>query len=250
MRRVRPGATNLQPAVCAAEVGHGAHRAVGCSDAGLGTGFLLASGDGGDGRTCRQSVRGREPHRGGQRTTGAVIGIDRTHDLALVRPASPLTGQAFRLGAKLPAVGDAAAAIGFPYGDPITLTQGHISGLDRRIPIDGAIRSGLIETDTAINPRQQRRTADRRGRRRRGAGRRRIHPDQRDRVRTPCRHRRVQDEQLDGQSAGAGPDSLRQPARPVPDRNRPSDAGPDRQPGCSVPTRDRITAAIPATCGR
>lgn len=89
---------------------------------------------------------------GGQRTTGAVIGIDRTHDLALVRPASPLTGQAFRLGAKLPAVGDAAVAIGFSYGDPITLTQGHISGLDRRIPIDGAIRSGLIETDTAINP--------------------------------------------------------------------------------------------------
>jgi hypothetical protein len=34
----------------------------------------------------------------------------------------------------------------------LTLTQGHVSGLQRRIPVDGQLRTGLIETDTAINP--------------------------------------------------------------------------------------------------
>jgi serine protease Do len=44
------------------------------------------------------------------------------------------------------------AAIGFPFGDPITFTRGNISGLHRKIPIDGYERRGLIETDVAINP--------------------------------------------------------------------------------------------------
>ena len=49
-------------------------------------------------------------------------------------------------------MGTRVAAIGFPLGQPITLTQGGISGLDRSIPIDGTTRSGLIETDTPLNP--------------------------------------------------------------------------------------------------
>ncbi len=125
---------------------------VGCSNAGLGTGFLLGP-----------SLVATVAHvvdqsvvvsliAGTQRTTGTVIGIDREQDLALVRPAHALTGTAFHFAAAGPQVGDPVAVIGFPYGEPLTLTQGHISGLDRRIPLDGPIRTGLIETDTAINP--------------------------------------------------------------------------------------------------
>jgi hypothetical protein len=49
-------------------------------------------------------------------------------------------------------VGTRVAAIGYPLGQPITLTQGGISGLGRSIPIEGTTRSGLIQTDTPLNP--------------------------------------------------------------------------------------------------
>jgi S1-C subfamily serine protease len=125
---------------------------VGCSDAGVGTGFLVSP-----------SLVATVAHvvdrsvvvslaAGGRRATGTVIGLDRGHDLALVRADRTLTGFHFRFAPRLPRVGDPVAAIGFPIGDPMTLTQGHISGLDRRISIDGTARSGLLETDAALNP--------------------------------------------------------------------------------------------------
>jgi|BarGraNGADG00212_1021973.scaffolds.fasta_scaffold19931_2 serine protease Do len=88
----------------------------------------------------------------GQRTVGTVIGSDAGQDLALVRASRPLAGYQFALGASLPAVGSRVAAVGFPEGQPITLTQGGISGLHRTITIAGADRSELIQTDTPVNP--------------------------------------------------------------------------------------------------
>ena len=84
---------------------------------------------------------------GDQRTTGSVIGIDPRRDFALVRPQQPLHGYHFQLSSSSPAVGDPVAAIGFPIGDPITFTQGHISGLHRNIEVDGTPLADLIETD-------------------------------------------------------------------------------------------------------
>ena len=89
---------------------------------------------------------------GEQRTTGTVIGVDTEHDLALVRASTPLIGHHFRFSASPAAVGDEVAAIGFPIGDPITMTRGTVSGLDRRIVVDDAPRFGLLQTDAAINP--------------------------------------------------------------------------------------------------
>jgi S1-C subfamily serine protease len=125
---------------------------VGCTDSGIGTGFLISP-------TLivtvahvvDQSVVVSLVDRN-QRTTGSVLGIDPSRDLALVRAASPLTGYHFKLAQTLPQPGDPVAAIGFPIGDPITVTQGHISGLHRDISVEGTPRSNLIETDTAINP--------------------------------------------------------------------------------------------------
>lgn len=125
-----------------------------CSDAGVGTGFLLSP-------TLIATVNHVIDQSvvvsliaGDQRTTGTVIGSDPTHDLALVRANRPITGYHFRFSAAMPAIGDQVATIGFPIGDPITLTHGDVSGLDRNITVNGlpAPLTGLIETDTAINP--------------------------------------------------------------------------------------------------
>jgi serine protease Do len=125
---------------------------LGCSESGIGTGFLLSP-------TLIATVDHVVVDSlvvslidGDQRTTGQVVGSDPLHDLALVRADSPLTGYNFRFAATEPAVGDRVAAIGFPIGDPITLTQGGISGLDRDIEVEGEQRTGMIETDAAVNP--------------------------------------------------------------------------------------------------
>lgn len=49
-------------------------------------------------------------------------------------------------------MGDVVAAIGFPIGGPITLTQGGVSGLHRSIRVEGQPRHDMIETDAAVNP--------------------------------------------------------------------------------------------------
>jgi S1-C subfamily serine protease len=125
---------------------------VSCRGQGVGTGFLLSS-------TLVATVNHVVDQSsaislvvGGQRTSGTVIGTDAKRDLALVRADKPLTGHVFSLSVKSPEIGSRVAAIGFPIGDPITLTQGGISGLDRTITIDDAQRTGLIETDAPVNP--------------------------------------------------------------------------------------------------
>jgi S1-C subfamily serine protease len=125
---------------------------VSCDGQGVGTGFLLSP-------TLVATVNHVVDQSSaislvvaGQRTSGTVVGTDSSRDLALVRADKPLNGHLFTLSSTAPDVGSRVAAIGFPIGDPITLTQGGISGLDRTITIDGADRSGLIETDAAVNP--------------------------------------------------------------------------------------------------
>lgn len=125
---------------------------VGCSDSGVGTGFLLSP-------TLVATVDHVVTDSavvslvtGSGRTTGVVIGSDPVHDLALVRADAPLAGYQFHFSATAPSVGDSVAAIGFPIGDPMTMTRGGISGLDRDITVDGTQRTGLLETDTPVNP--------------------------------------------------------------------------------------------------
>jgi hypothetical protein len=85
-------------------------------------------------------------------TTGRVVGIDESADIALVKAAAPFTGHAFALADQPASVGTPVATIGFPEGLPITFTEGTISALDRSVPVDGIERSHLVQTDAAINP--------------------------------------------------------------------------------------------------
>jgi S1-C subfamily serine protease len=83
---------------------------------------------------------------------GTVIGEDQTRDVALVRSSAPLTGTALRLAARAPDLGESVAALGFPLGLPLTVTQGSVSGLDRSVLINGISRRQMLQTDAAVNP--------------------------------------------------------------------------------------------------
>ncbi len=123
-----------------------------CSAQGVGTGFLLSP-------TLIATVNHVIDQSvvvslivGDQRTTGTVIGSDPAQDLALVQADQPITGYHFTFSSTLPRIGDQVAAIGFPIGNPITLTHGDVSGLDRSITVGNNPQTGMIETDAALNP--------------------------------------------------------------------------------------------------
>lgn len=127
-----------------------------CDGGGIGTGFLVAPNLV---ATVAHVVEGAAAlsltigdNGSGGTTSGVVVGLDPQSDVALVKTNRPLTGHVFRLADHVPTVGQEIAAIGFPEGEPMTLTRGIVSGLERTIPIDGLDRSGLIQTDVAINP--------------------------------------------------------------------------------------------------
>lgn len=125
---------------------------VGCSASDVGSGFLLSDTLVATAEHVVDEAVVVSLAVGDQHTTGRVIGSDPQTDLALVRADRPLTGFHFVFADQPARVGDRVAAIGFPIGGPISLTQGGVSGLDRSIPIDGTTRSGLMQTDAAINP--------------------------------------------------------------------------------------------------
>ena len=84
-----------------------------------------------------------------------VVGTDESADLAVLKvdPAGielhPLTFA----DSSQTHIGDAAYAIGNPFGLNWTLTTGVVSALDRQISApDGATISGVIQTDAALNP--------------------------------------------------------------------------------------------------
>ena len=89
---------------------------------------------------------------GNETTTGRIIGIDKSLELALVQADKPLSGFVFTFADSQPHVGDSVAAMGFPRGLPLTFTEGIVSGLDRMVQVPDAKLHGLIQTDTALNP--------------------------------------------------------------------------------------------------
>jgi S1-C subfamily serine protease len=125
----------------------------GCGQAGVGTGFLVGPNLV---ATAAHVVEGSAQVTllSGQTTSlGEVVGLDTISDVALVRAMSPLDGYEFHLGGHSPAVGTPVAAIGFPEGQPLALTEGAVSAVNRSVQSpDGVTRSGLIQTDAALNP--------------------------------------------------------------------------------------------------
>ncbi|MFL5865303.1 MAG: S1C family serine protease [Solirubrobacteraceae bacterium] len=124
-----------------------------CGGEQIGTGFLIAP------RlvaTVAHAVHGAasiDLKQGGKVVaSGTVIGEDQARDVALVQSSVPLTAQGLHLAARAPELGESVAALGFPLGLPLTVTQGSVSGLDRAVPIDGLRRRQMVQTDAAVNP--------------------------------------------------------------------------------------------------
>jgi len=131
-------------------------QATTCDGGDIGTGFLIAPNLVATvahvvNQSAALSLTAGENGAGGT-TSGVVVGIDSSTDVALVRVDRPISGHVFTLATAAPSVGQEVAAIGFPVGDPMTFTRGTVSGLDRTITIENVLRSGLIETDAAVNP--------------------------------------------------------------------------------------------------
>jgi S1-C subfamily serine protease len=82
-----------------------------------------------------------------------LVGVDRRHDLAVLRvPARGLVPLPVGTSADL-RVGQKVFAIGNPFGLDFTLTTGVVSALDRELPGErGIMIRGLVQTDAAINP--------------------------------------------------------------------------------------------------
>lgn len=81
-----------------------------------------------------------------------IIGLDASGDVALLQSDSALPGPYISIASTAPAVGQRVAAIGFPLGGGLTMTQGSVSALGQTIAVNSTQLSGLVQTDTALNP--------------------------------------------------------------------------------------------------
>ena len=92
---------------------------------------------------------------GGEFVEAQIVGAAPNYDLAVLRldsPRAPLHPIAIGSSGDLQ-VGQAAFAIGNPYGLEQTLTSGIISAVGRRLPTSAAYEiGGVIQTDAAVNP--------------------------------------------------------------------------------------------------
>jgi hypothetical protein len=81
-----------------------------------------------------------------------IIGLDTSGDLALLHSDGAIPGPYIPLASDDPPVGDRVAAIGFPLGAGLTMTQGSVSALEQNIVVNNTKLAGLVQTDTALNP--------------------------------------------------------------------------------------------------
>ncbi len=85
---------------------------------------------------------------------GAVLGVDTTTDIGVVRvsPDGELPVAVLALDTE-PQVGQLAVAIGSPFGLEQTVTAGVVSAVDRSLPDrDGRSVRNVVQTDAPINP--------------------------------------------------------------------------------------------------
>jgi 2-alkenal reductase len=94
------------------------------------------------------------PPQGGDDIPAAVIGSAPNYDLAVLRLQHPVNAPPLLMGTSNDLqVGQAAFAIGNPFGFDHTLTSGIVSAVGRQLPTQsGREIADVIQTDAAINP--------------------------------------------------------------------------------------------------
>jgi len=150
---VTTAAERVGPAVVKIERRASSRRRTPHGTSGVGSGVIFGS----DGRILTNAhvvgnaARAQIILADGRSFTAAVVGADRSTDLALLRigaidlPVAELRQDNLR-------VGQLVIAIGNPLGFGWTVSAGVVSALGRTIEGQGVILRNLIQTDTPINP--------------------------------------------------------------------------------------------------
>jgi len=150
-RRASMGAV-LGPAAFGVVAGHVSYLAACNGSAYVGTGFaidahhIVTAGHVVDGSTTMSVTLDGNP------VPTQIIGLDASGDVALLQSDNALPAPYIPLADSAPAVGERVAAIGFPLGAGLTLTQGSVSALGQDLTVNNNHLAGLVQTDTALNP--------------------------------------------------------------------------------------------------
>ncbi|MFB9730207.1 serine protease [Haloechinothrix salitolerans] len=121
--------------------------AVVCGGPGSGTGFLI---DPNTVVTAEHVVHGAvaaSVQVDGVPYAADVIGVDVGADLAVLELRSPAAGHVLRFANADPERGDPVAALGYPDGDPLRLTEGTVAAVDKSEMIEGTMFHDLVESD-------------------------------------------------------------------------------------------------------
>jgi Trypsin-like peptidase domain len=136
VERVRPAVVRIEVQTCG-------------NDEGVGSGFAI------DGWivTNRHVVEGYRNlvvvNASGNKRLPDEVRVSNNLDLALIKVPSAVS---MSWATKAPRVADEVAALGFPRGMGFSFTKGSLSALDVRVDDGDLSISGLLQTDTAVNP--------------------------------------------------------------------------------------------------
>jgi len=124
----------------------------GCFDTASGSGFLIAPDTVVTAHHVVQGATAVSLRFGADVVSGWPVAVDEAADLAFVELDQRSTATPLQPGDTPAPVGAAVAALGYPQGEPLGMTQGAVSAVDLRVAIDGEDRWGLFRTDPALNP--------------------------------------------------------------------------------------------------
>lgn len=89
---------------------------------------------------------------GDQVVSADVVAYDPRTELALVRPASPLLGAVLALAEEDPPAGTPVAAVGYPLGGALTISEGIVSALLEDQELGGYTMTDVVLSSVAANP--------------------------------------------------------------------------------------------------
>jgi len=124
----------------------------GCFDTSSGTGFLIEPDTVVTAHHVVEGATAVSLRFGTEVVSGWPVAVDEAADLAIVELHQRSTATPLQTSDIPAPVGAAVAALGYPLGEPLGMTQGAVSAVDLRVAIDGEDRWGLFRTDAALNP--------------------------------------------------------------------------------------------------
>lgn len=124
----------------------------GCDDTSAGSGFLVAQDTLVTAHHVVEDAAWISLRFDTDVVSGTTVAVDVDADLAVVRLDGNVAARSLNLADESAAVGAGVAALGYPHGEPLGMTQGAVAATGLRVNVEGQDRWGLIRTDAALNP--------------------------------------------------------------------------------------------------